>query len=62
MGYDLDELRADLRSVTNDNTQLAADGRRFASALLKEPARAKARRMVGLGGPSSFRYILGPDA
>jgi hypothetical protein len=62
MGYDLDELRADLRSVANDNAELAPDLRRFGRALLHEPARTKARGMLGLGGPSSFRYILDPDA
>jgi hypothetical protein len=60
MGYDLDELSAELRAVANDNTQLAADCRRCARALLEEPARAKARRMLGLEGPSSFRYVLDP--
>ena len=60
MGYDLDELRAELRGVANDNAQLAADCRRCARALLAEPARAKARRMLGLEGPSSFRYVLDP--
>jgi hypothetical protein len=58
MGYDLDELRAELHAVANDNAQLAADCRRCARALLREPVRAKARRMLGLKNPSSFRYVL----
>jgi len=62
MGYDLDELRAELRAVPNDGAQLAGDCGHLAAALLKEPARAKARRMLGLRAPSSFRYVLDPDA
>jgi hypothetical protein len=60
MGYDLDELREQLRAVANDNAELAADCRRCVRAVLKEPARVRARRLVGLPGPSSFRYVLDP--
>jgi hypothetical protein len=60
MGYDLEVLLAQLRSVPDDNAELAGDARRFARALVREPARAHARRMLGLGGPSSFRHLLGP--
>jgi hypothetical protein len=61
MGYDLEELREELHAVANDNAELAADCRRCARALLTEPARVTARRMVGLEGPSSFRYVLDPE-
>jgi hypothetical protein len=62
MGYDLDALREALDAVPNDNAELAADCWRCFGALVKEPARARARRMLGLPGPSSFRYVLGPKA
>jgi hypothetical protein len=58
MGYDLDALRGELHALRNDNAELAGDCRRCALALLREPARAQARRLLGLCGPSSFRYIL----
>jgi hypothetical protein len=58
MGYDLDALLTELHEVPNDTAELAGDAGRCARALLAEPARAQARRMVGLGGPSSFRHVL----
>ena len=61
MGYDLDALRAELHAVPNDNAELLNDCRRVGRALLREPVRTQARRMLGLGGPSSFRHILGPS-
>jgi hypothetical protein len=62
MGYDLDALLAELDAVPNTFTGMLGDSRRLAASLLKEPVRARMRRGVGLGGSSSFRYLLDPDA
>ena len=58
MGYDLDELLAELDSVPSDLRELPGDCLRSATALMKEPMRARARRSLGLGGPSALRYLI----
>jgi Sulfotransferase family len=59
MGYDLEHLVALLRAVPNDNAELRGDAFRLARAAAAEPARVQARRMLGLGGPSALRHVLG---
>ncbi|MGH2715883.1 MAG: sulfotransferase family protein [Thermoleophilaceae bacterium] len=58
MGYDLDELRAQLDEAPSSTAGTGADCARLASALLKEPLRARARRSVGLHRPSGLRYLF----
>jgi hypothetical protein len=58
MGYDLAELLAELDAVPTVASGSGADARQLAISLLKEPYRVRARRSLGLGGASPFRYLL----
>lgn len=58
MGYELDELLADLDRIPSTSERLGGDLLRVADALVKEPLRARARRSVGLGGASGLRPIF----
>jgi Sulfotransferase family len=62
MGYELDALLDELAEVPRSTRELRGDAVRLTAALLREPVRARARRSVGIGGASSFRYILDPRA
>lgn len=59
MGYELDELLADLDRVPSSTERLGDDLLQVAEALVKEPLRARARRSVGLGGASGLRPLFG---
>lgn len=61
MGYDLDQLLAELEAAPTTWAGGAADARALAVALVKEPYRVRARRSLGLGGPSPLRYLLTPQ-
>jgi hypothetical protein len=58
MGYELDELLADLERVPSTRQRLGDDLLQIAEALVKEPLRARARRSVGLGGASGLRPLF----
>jgi Sulfotransferase family len=58
MGYELDELLADLRTVPTDWRAAPADAAVLLRSLVEEVPRAQARRMLGVPAPSAFRYVL----
>lgn len=60
MGYDLEDLLRQLDEVPSVTDHLAGDAARVARSALREPFRARARRIVGVGAPSSLRYVLSP--
>jgi hypothetical protein len=60
MGYDLNDLIRRLDEVPCVSDHLMGDAVRVGRAVVREPFRARARRMVGLGGPSALRYVLRP--
>lgn len=60
MGYDLNDLIRQLDDVPNASEHLVGDAARVARAVVREPFRARARRMVGLGRPSALRYVVRP--
>jgi hypothetical protein len=58
MGYDLDELLAEVNRVPSTTERLGGDLLQLGEALVKEPIRARARRSVGLGGASGLRPLF----
>lgn len=60
MGYGLDDLIRQLDEVPSVSEHLVGDAARVGRALVREPFRARARRVVGLGGPSALRYVVRP--
>jgi hypothetical protein len=60
MGYELDELLAQLRAVPTDWRAAPADAASVLLSLVEELPRIQARRMLGVAAPSAFRHILDP--
>jgi hypothetical protein len=58
MGYELDELLAQLRSVPTDWRAAPADAATLVRSFVEELPRVQARRMLGVPAPSAFRHIL----
>jgi hypothetical protein len=59
MGYDADELYAELNTVPTSTSKLAPDAVNLAKVLAVEPLNFYRRKRKNLGRPSSLRYILG---
>jgi Sulfotransferase family len=60
MGYELDELLAELRAVPTDWRAAPADTAVLLRSLAAELPRVQARRMLGVPAPSAFRHVLDP--
>jgi hypothetical protein len=58
MGYELDELLAQLRAVPTDWRAAPADTANVLRSLVEELPRVQAKRMLGVPAPSPFRHIL----
>ncbi|HEV3321209.1 MAG TPA: sulfotransferase [Solirubrobacteraceae bacterium] len=59
MGYDADELYAELNSLPLEMSGVASDAINLAKVLVTEPLHFRARSRIKVGRPSSLRYILG---
>ena len=59
MGYDIDELYAQLNSIPFSTENLGADAFSFAKVLAVEPLKFHRRKRKNIIRPSSLRYILG---
>jgi hypothetical protein len=59
MGYDADQLFAELNSLPNTMSDVVPDSINLARALLSEPFHTRLRSRTNVGRPSSLRYILG---
>jgi Sulfotransferase family len=60
MGYELDELLAELRAVPTDWRAAPTDAATLVRSLVDELPRVQARRMLGVPAPSPFRHLFGP--
>jgi hypothetical protein len=60
MGYGLDHMINEIDQVPNVSEHVVGDAVRVARAVVREPFRARARRIVGLGRPSALRYVVRP--
>jgi hypothetical protein len=60
MGYELDELLAELRLVPTDWRAAPTDAAILLRSLVEEVPRVQARRMLGVPAPSAFRHVLDP--
>ncbi len=58
MGYDMDDLMAQLTDLPAGSKHLTGDALRLANALLREPIRQRARKTVDLRGPSVLRLLM----
>lgn len=59
MGYDADELYAEVDGLPNSIDNVAADTLNLAKVLAVEPMKFYRRKRKNVGRPSSLRYILG---
>jgi len=59
MGYDADELYAELAALRPSTSNMGSDVKNLAKALITEPLHTRIRSRTNVGRPSSLRYILG---
>jgi hypothetical protein len=61
MGYDADELYADLNAMPVSTNNLGSDTKNLAKVLVTEPLHFRIRRRSNVRRPSSLRYIFGAN-